>query len=99
MKRGHVYGKWSAGLCRFALDWVFPPICLACGSESSETGLVCVSCFRDLATIILSCTHCAMPLPSSDYADAEADALNARLCPIPGRRQKRLLFMKARHVA
>lgn len=56
---------------RPVLDWVFPPVCLCCGAETTAPGLLCVQCFRQLAPIVLACTHCALPLPSADYADDE----------------------------
>lgn len=56
---------------RFALDWVFPPVCLCCGAETTAPGLLCVTCFKQLDPIVLACTHCALPLPSEDYADDE----------------------------
>lgn len=60
---------------RHALNWVFPPTCLCCGAETTENGLLCVACFRQLEPISLACAHCALPLPSADYADHEG------LCP------------------
>ncbi|WP_336763069.1 ComF family protein [Asaia sp. VD9] len=57
-------------LARAGLDFLFPPICLACSAETGSSGLVCAACFTGLSHLTGACTRCALPLPAPDYADS-----------------------------
>ncbi|WP_332350775.1 ComF family protein [Asaia spathodeae] len=54
-------------LGRAGLDLFFPPICLSCGGETTQSGLVCLDCFQHLHPVVLSCRHCALPVASEAY--------------------------------
>lgn len=54
---------------RVGLNWIFPPVCLLCRAETTQSGLLCGCCFVKLHPIRLSCVKCALPLPAEAFAD------------------------------
>lgn len=53
-----------ARLGRATLDLLYPPVCVACGAESGESGGLCAPCFRAAPFIAGPvCDRCGAPLP------------------------------------
>jgi len=53
-----------------AIQFLFPPRCLSCGSETASEFGVCGTCWRDLPIITGPvCDACGTPLPGQDYGD------------------------------
>ncbi|MEM9725109.1 MAG: double zinc ribbon domain-containing protein, partial [Pseudomonadota bacterium] len=51
------------GLAAVALDWLYPPRCLACDDDIAETGALCSACWAETRFIDAPlCRRCGGPL-------------------------------------
>lgn len=69
--------KWLHVGGRKALGVLFPPVCLHCGAEVAQHGLVCPACFGHLQPVVMPyCKACATPQPCEAMLGASG------LCPM-----------------
>lgn len=55
-------GTWGRRGSRFALDLVFPPLCIACGARVGEPHALCSACWADMTFVDgAQCARCGIP--------------------------------------
>ena len=73
-----VFAPARAGL-RAALDFLFPPLCVACRARVSEPQTLCPNCWSAIAFIEgAMCARCGIPFEVDPGADSICGACHAK---------------------
>ena len=53
---------WASSWCRTGLDFLFPPLCISCGSQIGEPYSLCSECWREVSFVEGAvCARCGLP--------------------------------------
>ncbi|MBR2124268.1 MAG: ComF family protein [Acetobacter sp.] len=60
--------QWAKKLFHIFLEILYPPVCVSCGAEVEQTGLLCSACFAQTWSVTQPfCRSCAMPQKSAAF--------------------------------